>query len=115
MAALLALSGYEVATEQTIAGGLRSAKNRSFDLYLLDHRLSDGTGLELCRRIRAFDPHTPILFYSGASREVNRHLALSAGAQAFLVKPEDLEQLEQTIACLISEAEAKMAGKNSLC
>ena len=40
------------------------AGNERFDLYILGGELSDGTGLELCRKIREFDPHTPVIFYA---------------------------------------------------
>ena len=43
--------------------GLRFAQRRDFDLYILDNWLPDGSGIGLCRAIREFDPHTPILFY----------------------------------------------------
>ena len=58
----------------------------SYDLYLLDSWLPDGSGLDLCRKIREFDERTPILFYSAAA-EIDRELALSNGAQGYLTKP----------------------------
>ena len=46
------------ALEAAVAGG--------FDLYLLDNRIEGDTHNVLCRGLRAVDPQTPILFYSGA-------------------------------------------------
>jgi len=47
--------------------GLRLAQQQDFDLYILDNWMPDKSGVELCRAIRAFDPYTPILFYSAAA------------------------------------------------
>jgi CheY-like chemotaxis protein len=47
--------------------GLLAARRGYFDLYILDNWLPDGSGVELCRNIREFDPHTPILFNSAAA------------------------------------------------
>ena len=78
---------YEVTTSSTISNGVKLASENSYDLYLLDSLLPDGSGLELCRQIRQFDGHTPILFYSAAAHEMDRELALNSGAQGYLTKP----------------------------
>jgi DNA-binding response OmpR family regulator len=104
------LSNYEVTPASTIADGLRLARSDRFDLILLDQRLPDGQGSELCCHIREFKPRTPILFFSGAAYEADRQGGMAAGAQEFLVKPGDLDILEPTIARLIHHAEACAAG-----
>src|SRR5882724_5210802 len=50
---------YDVTSEHSKAGGLRQAATEKFDVILADYYLPDGTGLELCLVIRAFDPNTP--------------------------------------------------------
>ena len=55
------------------------------------------TGLELCRRIRSFDQTMPILFCSGAVTEADKKAALSAGAQGYIGKPFDPEDLIATL------------------
>src|ERR1044072_4028082 len=74
----------EVVTGSTIKSGVALAYSQKFDLYLLDSWLPDGSGLELCRRIREFDKETPIVFYSAAAYEIDRDQALGCGAQAYL-------------------------------
>ena len=64
---LLAQKSYEVISGSTIETGIALAGAGNFDLFLLDSWLPDGSGLELCRRIRQFDKTTPILFYSAAA------------------------------------------------
>jgi len=99
---LLGLSGYEVMAAHTAGDAVRLAQSERFDLYLLDERLPDRTGAELCRQIRALDPEAPILFCSGSVEEADRQAALSAGAQAYLIKPDSIDLLEPTIARLLS-------------
>lgn len=94
---LLGQSGYEVIAAMNIAEGLTLAKREHFDLILLDWFFDDGTGLELCRMIRAFDSETVILFYSGVVDKDEIKHAISAGAQGFLVKPIGIEDLVQTV------------------
>lgn len=84
---LLAQKSYEVITGSTIESGVALAGTGGFDLYLLDSWLPDGSGLELCKRIRQFDQSTPILFYSAAAYAADSDLALKSGAQGYLVKP----------------------------
>jgi CheY-like chemotaxis protein len=77
--------------------GVRLARLGYFDLYLLDNKLPDGTGIELSRAIRKFDPYTPILFYSAAAYTCDIQKASHAGAQAYLVKPVIPDELKRTV------------------
>ena len=92
---------YEVVTGTTIQSGVSLACSQQFDLYLLDSWLPDGSGLDLCRRIREFDKVTPILFYSAAAYEMDRADALQSGAQAYLVKPSQPSDLCNLVTSLI--------------
>ena len=73
------------------------------DLYILDYRLPEMSGIELCRLIRRTDRRTPVLFYSGMARAADREKALAAGAAEYLVKPGDLEKLTETVERLLSQ------------
>jgi DNA-binding response OmpR family regulator len=97
----LGMSDYEVATAESLSGGLQLARSEPFDLYVLDTRLPDGSGRELCERIREFDPKTPIIiFYSGETPERLRS-ALECGAQGYAMKP-DLDDLQRAISLVMS-------------
>jgi DNA-binding response OmpR family regulator len=96
-------SDIDVVTANTVSGAWQRAQTEYFDLYLLDSLFPDGDGLELCRRLREFAPHKPILIYSGNAFEDDRKKGLAAGASAYLTKPymEDLavtirQNIEQT-------------------
>jgi two-component system, OmpR family, catabolic regulation response regulator CreB len=99
---LLRLSDIEVITTDNMAQALRLAEHEHFDLYLLDTRLPDGLGTDLCQRIRVFDRETPILFFSAAGREADKQSAMRVGAQGYLTKPDGLDKLPETILNLIN-------------
>jgi DNA-binding response OmpR family regulator len=105
LAVLLAHSKYEVKTASTICEGLKLANTNAFDLFIFDSMLPDGSGVELCRRIRKFNQRTPIIFYSGLAYEADITRALDAGAQAYLVKPVDVTDLIQSMENLIAKSE----------
>jgi two-component system response regulator PilR (NtrC family) len=99
---LLEAAGFRVTQSSCVAEADQLAHGGGFDLYLLDSQLPDGLGINLCRQIRAVDPSTPIIFCSGASEETDKLAALAAGAQAYLVKPQGLDDLERTIQGLLT-------------
>jgi DNA-binding response OmpR family regulator len=98
------LKEYMFAFARDFKGGLRLARYGYFDLYILDNWLPEGSGVELCRLIREFDPYTPILFYSAAAYERDIQEALRSGAQAYLIKPVKFKDLEQAVTKLTSPA-----------
>ena len=86
---------FEVATAESMADGLRLAKVEAFDLYILDSKLPDGRGAELCVKIREFDRATPIIFYSGETPAKLRY-ELKCAAHDYVMKPE-FDDLEKAI------------------
>ena len=93
---LLGISSIEVKSAQTIAAAWHLAQTEAFDLYLLETKLSDGNGFDLCRRLREYAPHTPILIFSSAAFENDKKNGLAAGANDYLTKPY-LGNLAETI------------------
>jgi DNA-binding response OmpR family regulator len=93
----LGMSGYEVVSAHTAAEGLDKTLRDEFDILLLDNRLPDQSGIELCKQIREIDHHTPIIFYSGDGYWEQIECAKREGAQAYLVKPVDPDQLKRTL------------------
>ncbi|WPV68085.1 response regulator transcription factor [Chitinophaga sp. LS1] len=67
--------------------GLATAKEQSFDLIILDIMLPGINGMEICRRIRQTDRHTPILILSAKSEEIDKVVGLETGADDYLTKP----------------------------
>lgn len=98
----LNMEGFDVFTTQNQHEALTLAKQKQFDLYLLDSWMPGQSGVELCKKLREFDSKTPILFYTGAAFEADRQRALESGAQGYLVKPVDTDLLLAEISRLIS-------------
>lgn len=107
---LLAQKSYEVITGSTIETGVALAGSGQFDLYLLDSWLPDGSGLDLCQRIRQFDQTTPILFYSAAAYAADHEMAMKCGAQAYLVKPSPISELCDMVNQLIEHSHQLQAS-----
>lgn len=101
---------YEVIAAVTGAQGLEMAISQPLDLIMLDAWLPDMSGVELCREIRRFNQVTPILFYSAAAYSSDIETGLAAGAQAYIVKPADLDELELTIRRLIEGTSDTVQG-----
>ena len=93
LSSLLGLINCEVTSAGTAAEAREKIRSDHFDLYILDNWLPGASGIELCREIRKHDRTTPIMFYSGAGYDTDREEGLSAGAQAYLVKPADIAGL----------------------
>lgn len=92
---------YELIGVNSAEKALEIIAINKFDLYLLECRLQKLSGVELCRRIRENDKETPILFYSVRARPIDRSRAMAAGASAYLVKPNDIDKLQETIERLV--------------
>ena len=108
LTALLKLAFIEAKAVGTGAEALTSVEAEPFDLYMLDSRLPDVDGFELCRRLRAMDRTKPILFFSGAAFEADKKRGIEAGANAYVIKP-DLDGLLGTIKQFVVQAERPTA------
>lgn len=97
MAYWLDQCGYEVTTTGSVAETLPLTEMGGFDLVLIAGWYRDGHGFDLCKRIRAFDTRTPIVFLSAYASQADIQKGLESGAQAYLPKPFDFGVLEQTI------------------
>lgn len=87
LSTLLGFSNIETKSANTVDEALQLAQAEQFDVYLLDSRFPDGSGLELCRQLREYNSQTPIIFFSGEGYETDKQKGLAAGANAYLVKP----------------------------
>jgi DNA-binding response OmpR family regulator len=102
----LTQEGFDVTAVQTAEEGLTHAHEHSYALILLDIGLTDMDGLALCREIRGFNTHTPILFFTAYASLLDHEEARRAGAQGCLRKPEDTARLVPAIRTLLGQPES---------
>jgi CheY-like chemotaxis protein len=100
---LLSKEDYDVETAGTMEEACRLAEKKHFDLYVLDRRLPDATGLELCEKLNVITPGVPCIFYTGDAYELHRREAMEAGAAAFVAKP-DIDALIDAVQKLLAES-----------
>jgi DNA-binding response OmpR family regulator len=101
IAASLQEFGYIVVTAGTFVEAMQLARDLRFDLCILDVRLPDGSGIDLCRQLRELHPNVPILYYSAYASDAEQNEALAVCGDAYLKKPVSAEELEQTIGRLL--------------
>ena len=105
---LLAEEDYDVHIAATMQQACSMALNTQYDLYVLDKRLPDGTGLQLCETLQKLTPSVPCIFYTGDAYEMHRREAFEAGAAAFVAKP-DIEGLINAVHELLAAKECASA------
>ena len=89
----LEFEGYQVLVTRTIAEGRAAALERHPTLILLDVMLPDGSGIDLCRQLRAQGCRQPILMLTAKAEEMDRVMGLESGADDYIVKPFSLREL----------------------
>jgi CheY-like chemotaxis protein len=105
---LLGQSDYEVVTAGSMSEALDLIRNEKFDLYVLDKRLPDGSGLDLCRKLNKATPDVPVIFYTGDAYALHREEGLCAGAEAYVAKP-NIDELVATVNECLADAECAAA------
>lgn len=92
--------GIRVEATSTYHGGSLQAGLGSHDVIVLDVLLPGGTGVELCRRLRAEGNKTPILFLTALGAEDDRLRGFQAGGDDYLTKPFSFKELVARIRAL---------------
>ena len=104
---VLSEAGFASRMAKTYDDGQREIRNKLFDAYIIDHRLPDGSGIDLILLIRNRDRNTPIIFLSADPRSNVQQEALRCGAHAFLSKPYDPYRLVMIVNKELGEAEIR--------
>ncbi len=102
---ILTPEGYEVITATNGFSGLQMATQQSPDLVILDIMLPGLDGFEVCRRLRegSNTGNISIVMLSGKVQETDRDTGLKMGADAYLIKPVDRQELTDTVTRLLSK------------
>jgi two-component system response regulator QseB len=98
---LLAAAGYEVEIAADGQTGLHRALTRRYDVLVVDRGLPAIEGLDLTRRLRRQGVHSPVLILTAYGAVADRVAGLDAGAEDYLVKPFELEELLARLRALL--------------
>lgn len=109
----LELEGYEVTSAFTGSQALQKIEGEYFDLLILDVMLPDVDGISITETIRVQNNSVPILILSAKNASSDRVLGLKKGADDYLTKPFNLEELLLRVQKLI-EKNKKMQEKDSV-
>lgn len=94
---ILGRQGYLVLPAGTIQTALSILQSEKISLCILDGKLPDGNGMDLCRKIKEFNKTIPVVFYSAAVRALDMEAAREAGADEYLTKPRGWDNLVETV------------------
>ena len=94
---------YHYALDICYAGrdGENQANQNEYDLVILDAQLSDVDGITICQHLRQDDIKTPILMMSSSHDLLDKVRALDCGADDYLIKPFEYEELSARIRVLL--------------
>ena len=101
---MLKSEGYICDSTDLGEDGLDIGKIYDYDLIILDLTLPDIDGMEVLRRLRTAKVKTPILILSGLSQPDNKVRALTEGADDYLTKPFDKDELVARIQAIVRRA-----------
>ena len=101
----LELEGYEITSAYDGVQALDAVQKEYFDLIILDVMLPELDGITVCETIRLTNPDMPILILSAKNSSADRVLGLKKGADDYLTKPFNLEELLLRVNKLIKKSE----------
>jgi two-component system, OmpR family, response regulator len=110
VAASLRFLGFEVITGQTAADALRLARDRPFDLVVLDVMLPDGDGFDVVRRLRRDGCRVPVIFLTARDTEADKVTGLTLGGDDYMTKPFGLEELAARIRTVMRRTRPEATG-----
>src|SRR5215469_5521105 len=88
---------YDVYTSQSVISAAETLTERSFDAYLLDYRLPDGTGLQVAEKVRQQGSNAPIILISGYGATDIASKAMTLGIFEVLQKPFTRETINNAL------------------
>ena len=106
----LTLGGYDVRLAENGAGALGEIAGGVPDAVVLDIGLPDIDGLEVCRLLRREGNRVPVLMLTARDAVADRIDGLDAGADDYLVKPFDIDELKARLRALLRRASGEGGG-----
>jgi DNA-binding NtrC family response regulator len=104
---MLSEEQYKVETSQSVADALAAVEQKPFDLYVMDYKLPDGSGLDVAERVRSKWGATPIILISGYDPSAVALRAEKLGISDFLEKPFSRETICNAVKRAIGSPKAE--------
>jgi DNA-binding response OmpR family regulator len=96
-------NNFNVDIAKTVKEAIDKFYKKPYDLLLLDLSLPDGSGFEICKKVRQSSP-IPIIFLTASDEEVNIVMGLDIGGDDYITKPFKLNELISRINALLRRA-----------
>ncbi len=106
-------AGFAVTWKNTGADGLQHAQAHQPQLIVLDVRLPDGLGFDVCRRLRDWGARQPILMLTARRDETDKVLGLEMGADDYVTKPYSLREVVSRLRALHRRAYGDLAATDA--
>jgi DNA-binding response OmpR family regulator len=100
----LKLEGYEVEVVRDGETASRRAREKSFDLIILDVMLPHKDGFEVCRELRRAGLRTPVILLTAKTQESDKVLGLELGADDYVTKPFSPRELRARVKAALRRA-----------
>ncbi|HSL65389.1 MAG TPA: response regulator transcription factor [Gaiellaceae bacterium] len=104
--------GYAVETAATGEDALRHVRGQTLDVVVLDVMLPDGSGIDVCRRIRA-ESDVPVIMLTARDAETDVVVGLEAGADDYVTKPFSMAELAGRIRALLRRRELDASARGA--
>ena len=109
----LVQEGYSVLSCFDAASAYRTIEEREFDLAILDISLPDGSGYDLCKKIREH-MDIPVIFLTACDEEVNVVMGLDMGGDDYITKPFRVRELQSRIRTVLRRASKPNESRDEL-
>lgn len=100
---ILKKNSFQVETARTMEEAFLMLNTQKHDLLILDLTLPDGSGFEICKKVR-LTSDTPIIFLTASDKEVNIVMGLDIGGDDYITKPFKSNELISRINALLRRA-----------
>lgn len=107
--------GYGVSSARDGVSGLELATRETFDLIILDIMLPKQSGLTVCEKLRQSGSTVPILMLTARRQTVDKVVGLRTGADDYLTKPFQMEELLARVHALLRHANRRASAASPTC
>lgn len=108
----LDMDGYEVSCAEDGLMAIEMLEKAHYDIVILDLMLPKVSGLEVLSRLRLKQTELPVIITSARDTSSDRILGLKQGADDYLVKPYEIEELQIRMEKLLGRVQTKITGQD---